>query len=134
MERRTRALTVALASMALVASLSMPGIFLRPLNAFRADNYYSEGWLLVAAVDILRVLFLVLPIVAFMGALRGKRWSLYPLMAFPAVAWVFGAEVLPFVSLLAEAGLPRAILITLMNVAFFGAAICLFRKPAPDEV
>lgn len=125
MNRRAHSLTIALAVLTLVSALSLPGIFMWPLNAFRMDNYYMNGVLLVASMNALRILFLVIPIVSVIGAIRGKRWALYGVMAFPAIAWIFGAGAILYLSHLFAPVTPRTIAITVINVAVIAAAVWL---------
>jgi hypothetical protein len=125
MNRRTHSLTIVLAALMLVAALSLPGIFMWPLNALRMDNYYMDGVLLVASMDALRILFLVIPVVSLIGAIRGKRWALYGVMAFPVIAWVFGAGAIPYLSHLFAPVTPRTIAITVINLAVVAAAVWL---------
>ena len=125
MNRRTHSLTIALAALTLISALSLPGIFMWPLNAFRMDNYYMDGVLLVASMDALRVLFLVVPVASLIGAIRGNRWALYGVMAFPVIAWVFGAGAIPYLSHIFAPVTPRTIAITVINLAVIAAAAWL---------
>ena len=125
MDHCTRNIAVALAALELASALSVPGIFLWPLNAFRMDKYYMEGVLLVASVDALRILFLVVPVVSLIGAIRGRRWALYGVMAFPAIAWVFGAGAIPYVPHIFPPVTPRTIAITVINLTVVAAAAWL---------
>ena len=138
MNRRTRVGFLILAASALASSVSVPGIFLSPLDAFRASNYYDQGVLLVGGIDLLRVLFFVLPIASVVGAIRCKLWTFYCLVSFPVVAWVFGAGAVPLVSHVFPAGLPRTIAVTVINLAVIAFAVWLYRgrsnssfKPTP---
>jgi Na+/citrate or Na+/malate symporter len=60
-----------------------------------------------------------------MGAIRGKRWALYAVMAFPIIAWVFGAGAVPYLSHLFSPVTPRTIAITVINLAVIAAAVWL---------
>ena len=122
MNRRTHSLTIVLAALTLLSALSLPGIFLWPLNAVRIDNYYMDGVLLVASMDALRILFLLVPVVTLIGAICGKRWALYGVMAFSVIAWVFGAGAIPYLAYLFGPGMPRTITITVINLAVIAAA------------
>jgi hypothetical protein len=125
MDHRTRKFAIALSAIELASALSVPGIFLWPLNAFRMDNYYMDGVLLVASVDALRILFLVIPVVSIIGAIRGKRWALYGVMVFPVIAWVFGAGAIPYISHVFPPVTPRTIAITVINLTVVAAAAWL---------
>ena len=125
MNRRTHGLAIALTAMTLVSALSLPGIFLWPLNAFHIDNYYMDGVLLVASIDLLRILFLVVPVASLIGAIRRKQWALYGAMVFPVIAWAFGAGAIPYVSHIFEAATPRTVAITAVNLLVVAAAAWL---------
>ena len=125
MNHRTRKLAIAFAALGLASALSAPGIFLWPLNSFRMDNYYMDGVVLAASMDALRVLFLVVPAMSLIGAIRGKRWALYGVMAFPVIAWAFGAGAIPYVAHIFPPVAPRTIAITVINLAVMAAAAWL---------
>jgi hypothetical protein len=123
MSRRTQRLIIALAALTLVSALSNPGIFLWPLGAFRAENYYADGWLLVATLDVLRILFLMVPVASLVFAVRGSVWATYGVIAFALIAWVFGASAIPFLGHAFPPVLPRAISVTAINLAVIATAV-----------
>ena len=128
MNRRTHSLTIVLATLALLSALSLPGIFLWPLNAIRIDSYYMDEVLLVASMDALRILFLLVPVVSLIGAIRGKLWGLYGIMVFSVIAWVFGVGGIPYLAHLFTPGMHRTIAITVINLVVIEAAtwiLCL---------
>jgi hypothetical protein len=134
MIRRTQRFIIALAALALVSALSSPGIFLWPLNAFRMGNYYADGVLLVAAVDFLRILFLVVPLASLVFALRGSIWATYGVIAFPLIAWVFGASAIPFLSHVFPPVVPRTIAVTTINLGVMATAAWVqWGKPRSPE-
>lgn len=125
MNQRASRATVILALLALVSALSTPGIFLWPLNAFRIQGYYDDHPLLVASMDALRILFLLVPVAGMVAAVLKKRWSLYCTMAFPIIAWVFGASAVPFLEFAFPSVTPRTIAITVINLCVIALAVWL---------
>jgi hypothetical protein len=128
MTRRTRTAFLILGLVELLAALSVPGIFLWPLNAFRMSNYYSQdAILLVVGMDLLRVLYLVLPLAGLIGSMRNRTWSVYCLASFPLVAWVFGAGAVPYLSHVFRPVQPRLIAVTAINLAVIAAVLWFYR-------
>src|SRR5471032_2376679 len=135
MDTRTHQFSLALATMALLSALSLPGVFLWPINALIIlwpinavklhDYYAADGMLLGTFIDALRILFLVGPIATVVGAIRRKRWALYGLMAFPVIAWVFGAAAIPYIAFVFPTITPRAVAITIINLLVIAVAVWL---------
>src|SRR5690606_19986940 len=100
-----------------------------PFIELRYSNFQYTPGLLQTTMDVLRVLFILLPMLALVGALRIKRWSLYLLLPFPLIAWTFGAGAVPFLSLGFPSVMSRAIAVAVVNLAFlFACAWLLWGK------
>jgi hypothetical protein len=135
MDIRTHQFSLVLATLAILSALSLPGVFLWPINALMIlwpidaiklhDYYAADGMLLGSFIDVLRILFLVVPVVAVFGAIRSKRWALYVLMAFPLVAWVFGAAAIPYIAFIFPPVAPRTIAITIINLLVIAVVVWL---------
>jgi len=128
MQKHVYILTFVLALLALVSALSTPGIFLWPLKALRIQDYFATQPFLLGFMAVLRILFLVLPLVALVSALLKRRWSLYCTIAFAVVAWVFGAASIPFLAFAFPSVAPRSIAITIINLCVVGLAVWLWLR------
>jgi len=129
MNNRTRAAFLILGFVELLAALSVPGIFLWPLNAFRMSNYYDQdAFALVVGMDLLRILYLLLPAAGLIGALRRNAWSGYCLGSFPVVAWVFGAGAIPYLSHIFTPVQPRLIAVTIINLSVVATVVWFYRS------
>ena len=77
----------------LVAALLRWPTWTFPFRSLGADNYWSID---VLATNILTFSFVVFPILAFIGFLRGWRFSYLWLGLSPLVFFLFGSVPIPF--------------------------------------
>ena len=81
------------------------------------------------AIAFAALLFLILPIAAVFGLFRNKQWGFYPLIAFPAVAAVFGAIPIPFLANLYSTDVASMSgVIVAVNLVFVGVGVLLLWK------
>ncbi|MGY6517687.1 MAG: hypothetical protein ACXIUZ_03135 [Lysobacteraceae bacterium] len=122
-------LAVALSTLALISAIYSWGVFWWPIQALRIDNYYQDASPLMLFLDLLRLVFIIAPVVALIAALGRSRWSAAGLMVFAAVSWVFGISAIPFIALAFPPALPRTIAVTACNLIVIALAIWLLWGP-----
>ena len=86
-------IALALAILELLSAVPLYGIYTMPVAFFNTEGYWRP---LTVGLNVLGVFFLLLPILAVLGLLRGWRSSFLWMGLFPVAAWVFGAVPIPF--------------------------------------
>lgn len=127
MTKNTRQHSLVLAGISIVSTLSYVNIWMWPIHSYKlAGRYILSAENLTS--DILRLLFLILPFLAFIGAYLNKKRALYLVIIFSIIAPIFGASPIPFVAWLFEPVNPRSIAITVCALITIIYSIWLLRK------
>ena len=111
---QVRRASLVLALLMVIAALTVPGIFMWPVWSWGSSDYFEPMTLFMG---VLRLCFILFPSLAFYGLLQKRPWALYFMVAFPAVAWLFGAGSVPFISGAFPQGQPRLVAVTLINLS-----------------
>ena len=93
----TRRFLIGASVLETVTALSYPVIYLLPFRVFGTAGYWTP---ISLATSVLALMFLLLPLLALAGVLKGWRLAVIALGLWPAVAFVFGVIPLPFGHLL----------------------------------
>ena len=141
MSKKTYWFTVAIALLTLVAELSAPMVIRSVTYPFGANSLFNYAPFTASGLSVLRVLFIILPPLAVIAALRAKQWSLYCAMAFAFVAAAFMVSLIPFLATLAPPTflgavwtvlIPNACLVAVAAWVRWGPSNCSFKRtPKP---
>lgn len=127
MTKNTKQHLLILSGLCIISTISYAYIWMWPIQEFEL----AERYILTVenlAFDLLGLLFLTLPFLAFIGAYLNKKRALYLVIIFSIIAPIFGASPIPFVAWLFEPVNPRSIAITVCALITIIYSIWLLRK------
>jgi len=117
-------ISMILAALELITAVSIYQIYTLPFRIYGGDNYWS---LPILGTNILSLLFLLIPILAFILILKNKAVGFLFLGLFPVVAYIFGVIPIPFANYLYTSNPElNTIFITIIDIMAIILALWLY--------
>ena len=108
-----------------------PGVWISPFTSWGSEGYWEIE---IVILNVLGLIFLLLPIIGLTLTLKGNRKGYLALAIFPIVSYAFGVTALPLIRHLYGSDIIlNAVLIAIINFAVLAGALLLFYATKPPS-